>query len=295
MHRECLDRWRATREDRAFSQCTECFFAYEYVARDESGEDKGLFFDGGPLTPQRRRRLKFQMFVARDFLAVFVVMQICVLFLAAVVRKIDCGKFKDCAGSLFDELLESNETEWSEGAPYTQDSASQCCPEGFIINQIPPFTVMTHHTQSAYYLVGMLLFFAIIGCVGCCNKRVPGAQCCSDTGDCDCCNCGTWYWWYSPSDSCDCCCCCGGGGGGGHSVDYSSSGTGGGGGGGGCGGCCDDCDCDGDDCKPSCNGGGGGDDAGAIVAVLVVIVVAVVVIFAVIGVRPAPAQSFASF
>ena len=56
----------------------------EYVARDESGEDKGLFFDGGPLTPQRRRRLKFQMFVARDFLAVFVVMQICVLFLAAV-------------------------------------------------------------------------------------------------------------------------------------------------------------------------------------------------------------------
>ena len=86
VHRECLDRWRATREDRAFSQCTECFFAYEYVARDESGEDKGLFFDGGPLTPQRRRRLKFQMFVARDFLAVFVVMQICVLFLAAVRR-----------------------------------------------------------------------------------------------------------------------------------------------------------------------------------------------------------------
>ena len=85
VHRECLDRWRATREARAVSQCTECFFAYEYVARDESGEDKGLFFDGGPLTPQRRRRLKFQMFVARDFLAVFVVMQICVLFLAAVL------------------------------------------------------------------------------------------------------------------------------------------------------------------------------------------------------------------
>ena len=33
VHRGCLDRWRATQEDRAFSQCTECTFGYEYVQR----------------------------------------------------------------------------------------------------------------------------------------------------------------------------------------------------------------------------------------------------------------------
>ena len=41
VHRGCLDRWRVTQEDRAFSQCTECAFTYEYVERTDQEETKG--------------------------------------------------------------------------------------------------------------------------------------------------------------------------------------------------------------------------------------------------------------
>ena len=163
--------------------------------------------------------------------------------------------------------------------------------QGLIVNEIPPFNLMKEHTRSAYYLVGLVLFFAIVGLVGCCNKRVPSCRCCNDTGDCCDCGGGHYYWWYSPYNStsndccsccCDCCCdCCshtrggghhtvtGGGGGGGHR-------GGGGGGGGGSG----DCDCGGG----NCNGGGGGSDGGELMAVLAVVLIALIVIFALIGV-----------
>ena len=196
VHRGCLDRWRATQEDRAFSQCTECRFSYEYVQTATDDEDKGWLFDDGPLTAKRRRAAKFHMFVARDFLGVFLVLQFCIFLIAGFVRKADCGT-------------------WSACAPGNSTNSRDCCADGYLVNNIFPLTLMQEHTQSAYYLVGLVLFFAGIGLVGVCNKRVlpQEQQCCSDTGGCNCCSGYNNYWcWYSyqPApvpDSCDCCCC----------------------------------------------------------------------------------------
>ena len=100
VHRGCLDQWRSTQEDRAFSQCTECKFPYEYVqpAADEE-DDRGWLFDGGPLTARRRRWAKFQLFVARDFVAIFVVLQLCICLVSTTVRRMDCGTWLACSSN----------------------------------------------------------------------------------------------------------------------------------------------------------------------------------------------------
>jgi hypothetical protein len=218
-----------------------------------------------------RRRLKFQAAVGRDFFAVFAVFQFCVWSIGLLVRKLDCGKYNDCVG--YDPL----DDPWNiTSPPNYRDDAEHCCPSGFIVNHIPPFTAMSTHTRSAYYLVGMILFFACVGCCGTCNKRcLKDSGCCDETTDC--CDCGAYYWWYSPSSTTDdcCCCCCGSSRGSHHrSHNYRSNYstvyyTGGGGGGGGD--CCNDCG----DCDCSGGGGGGGNtkcdgdmgEAGAIIAV----------------------------
>ena len=177
VHRGCLDRWRVTQEDRAFSQCTECGFLYEYVEREDE-EGKGWLFDNGPLTPAVRRRLRFRMAVGRDFCAVFVVLQACAWTIGLLVRKLDCGKYNDCVG--FDPLNDP----WNITAkPGYRDDAEYCCPTGFIVNRIPPFTLMTEHTRTAYYLVGMILFFAIVGFCSMCNRCCDNI-CCDDSTDC---------------------------------------------------------------------------------------------------------------
>jgi hypothetical protein len=138
VHRGCLDRWRATQEDRAFSQCTECTFAYEYVAPDDD-ENKGWLFDDGPLTPARRRRLRFQMYVTRDFLAVFVVLQLCVFLIAGLVRKMDCGKFKNCVGI--------DPTDWNSTMSYYHSVTYYDSVTGEVTDE-PPASV--YHDDSAY-------------------------------------------------------------------------------------------------------------------------------------------------
>ena len=49
VHRGCLDQWRATQEERAFSQCTECNFVYTYVEKNK--EDVMKEVQGLSLSP----------------------------------------------------------------------------------------------------------------------------------------------------------------------------------------------------------------------------------------------------
>lgn len=85
MHRGCLNQWRATREDRAFAQCTECSFRYVYAVVTDADE-QGVLFADGPLTPKRLREAKFKLLIARDFLAVFSVVQVREMFLRCRCR-----------------------------------------------------------------------------------------------------------------------------------------------------------------------------------------------------------------
>ena len=190
VHRGCLDRWRATREDRAFSQCTECFFTYEYVQKVEAAENEGWLFKDGPLTAKRRRRLKFQLFVARDFFVAFLIMQLCVFSLGWAIKAADCGSVK----------CDPLDTEWvanhyniseqkaleilsgvsnAAGDPtdsFLFDHREDCCPKGYIINNLLPH-FLDKHAQTAYYLVGLVVFLAILGCAG---SAFSKCECCRD-------------------------------------------------------------------------------------------------------------------
>ena len=56
MHRECLNKWRIIKEDKAFSRCTECLRSYKLVPRveNEVEDDKC------------ERRVKFSCLLTRD-------------------------------------------------------------------------------------------------------------------------------------------------------------------------------------------------------------------------------------
>lgn len=65
VHRACLDKWRATQEDRAFAQCTECHFLYRFESVEKDDND-----DNGntarPWSDRRRLRCRYWTNVVRD-------------------------------------------------------------------------------------------------------------------------------------------------------------------------------------------------------------------------------------
>eukprot|EP01036_Dinobryon_divergens_P043983 gene43983-58642_t len=78
VHRECLDRWRSTREDRAFRRCTECLQAYELRRPKDNG------------TASRRiQKLKYACFVAKDLMYLLFITQFVVVVTALVIFSLD--------------------------------------------------------------------------------------------------------------------------------------------------------------------------------------------------------------
>lgn len=78
VHRTCLDQWRTTREDRAFSKCTECQQAYVLISNS-------------PDSPQQRwrRKKEFAYYITRDFIVAFSCMQIIIIIFAILVWSCD--------------------------------------------------------------------------------------------------------------------------------------------------------------------------------------------------------------
>ena len=79
VHRACLDRWRTTREDKAFSKCTECLAPYKLLSKcqDSSGSEVTM------------RRMRYSCYVFRDLLLVFLLSQFIVLGTAYFVFSVD--------------------------------------------------------------------------------------------------------------------------------------------------------------------------------------------------------------
>ena len=76
VHRACLDQWRSTREDKAFSKCTECLKEYELYCPDR---DDNKFL----------RRLRFTMYICRDLSLLLVATQVYVAILSLSVYGAD--------------------------------------------------------------------------------------------------------------------------------------------------------------------------------------------------------------
>ena len=76
VHRSCLDRWRATREGLAFSQCGEC--KTRYILRcPKRSDDDGY------------RRWKFRLLVLRDLVIVVLLVQAVIVLMATAARWLD--------------------------------------------------------------------------------------------------------------------------------------------------------------------------------------------------------------
>lgn len=78
VHRECLNRWRATNEDRAFSKCTECLFEYHMISRHTDS-----------VKARRIRIVRYYLLVARDISAALLVTQAVILTAALLTYGLD--------------------------------------------------------------------------------------------------------------------------------------------------------------------------------------------------------------
>ena len=78
VHRECLNRWRSVREDKAFSRCTECLQPYKLVCRSDNNTEM-----------IHARRCRFAYLVARDFSVVFFASQLLIVVLGLIVYAFD--------------------------------------------------------------------------------------------------------------------------------------------------------------------------------------------------------------
>ena len=78
VHRYCLNQWRSTREDRAFSKCTECLCDYVLVSRHADSE-----------LARRSRALRYACLVARDLSLALAGTQLVIWLLAVFTWSID--------------------------------------------------------------------------------------------------------------------------------------------------------------------------------------------------------------
>ena len=74
VHRTCLDQWRTTREDKAFSKCTECLQEYTLISRIDDS-----------YRPKLMRRATFFFFVLRDLSFAFLLLQMLIIGLSGIV------------------------------------------------------------------------------------------------------------------------------------------------------------------------------------------------------------------
>jgi len=79
VHRTCLDKWRTTREDKAFSKCTECLYQYRLICL--SGEDTNK--------SNILRQIRFTCYVIRDVLIALLLVQLSILFFGLVAYFFD--------------------------------------------------------------------------------------------------------------------------------------------------------------------------------------------------------------
>lgn len=79
VHRECLDRWRSTREDKAFSKCTECLSQYRFINPNEQNENSNSCSSN----------TLFMCLVGRDVAIILVIVSIIVAGLSSLVYELD--------------------------------------------------------------------------------------------------------------------------------------------------------------------------------------------------------------
>merc|ERR1711934_107345 len=183
VHRACLDRWRSTRTDTAFSQCTECHFNYVLASSPESE-------NGG----SGMRKLKYRFLVSRDFILIFLLVQLVICSIAFMIHGIDTN---DCDNHSWAPFTDTHNEEHCDPGP---GENGVCGP--LRENLLPCF--IGKHDRSSYYIFGMVVFFAIVGCIGCCVGLGQRGGCCDGVHAPYCGDCYWCIWCDCNSHNCDC-------------------------------------------------------------------------------------------
>ena len=76
VHRECLDMWRTTQQDRAFSRCTECLTDFRLIPVHAEEDDPKVV---------RRRKLRYWLLMVRDLGGAFLMAQAIIIGMALIV------------------------------------------------------------------------------------------------------------------------------------------------------------------------------------------------------------------
>ena len=79
VHRECLDRWRCTNSNNAFTRCSTCLKEYEMFYRDDSNYELN----------KQKRRMKYRFLVARDIFILLTISQVVIVSMAIILFVID--------------------------------------------------------------------------------------------------------------------------------------------------------------------------------------------------------------
>jgi len=175
VHRACLDQWRTTAEDRAFARCTECHFEYRMQALNDEDEDGSKY-----------RKLKYRMLISRDFLLIFLLVQVTICSIAFSIHGMDTA---GCEGHTWAPFTKTDNNEVCDADPSKGERA--IC--GDLRRLLLPCFIGVHD-RSSYYIFGMTVFFAIIGLFG------MMGWCCVHGGGCSCCDHHTGMYCYW----CDC-------------------------------------------------------------------------------------------
>jgi len=202
-----------------------------------------------PDSTKLMRQVKYRFLVTRDFLLILLVTQLIIGSLAWFLHGIDTS---GCPGHTWGISSHPHPETCDESALVNgtmADGTTLVCGE--LRKTLLCWCGIAPHDKTSYYIMGMVIFFALIGFFGLAMGMGQSAGCCNCAGaedDCYWCIwCDCHYTRHHAGDQCN------------------------------CNGCCSGCDCNSCDCN--CNGGG--DNCGAVVLVLVAVVC---VILALVGV-----------
>ena len=295
VHRDCLNQQRSFNENnRGFMHCRDCEYRYWIDLKESYVPDAKCF-------GQPQRIWKFRGMVARDTIALFILLQGVIALFGYVVERADsCASLQGCGQGCGDVEPWGYVCGTGHMDPSTNVTTMY---GGFLLNEFSIWHLNQHY-KTTYYFLGLLFFLATVGCVGCmhsclwfCASDSNQGKGVNDYTD----SCVSNYTCYYCFYDCPCCwsrsnnigCCCYSNNyhhrsryrpiGGGHYI--GGSGIGGSNtqtdcdccNGCNCNGCCNGCNCSG--CKGGDCKGGGGDGA----AVLLVIAVVVFVILVMVG------------
>lgn len=171
VHRDCLDRWRCTNENRAFSQCTVCKKPYVMISLIQDTEEQ-----------KKKRRMKFVFMVVKDITLGMLLLQLIIIFFAVLVWIFDKKSFL---------LQKLNFSSHPLTFYYLAGLTLLMSIVGilFLAMLVCPHSHDTGISVMDVYLWNIMLPSDSPCCVCCCDTNAASSSAAVSSSTCECCHC----------------------------------------------------------------------------------------------------------